>query len=229
MTEEEWLACEDPEPMLDLLVPQVSDRKLRLFAVACYFRLWRVRHPTGDLHPMILVAERFADGLASRDELENAEARIGGVGAYSSAASASNAAGAVLGEDASTAARWSARHAADYFGHLEVEAAGYKRENHFATGVIAERKVQAALAREVFGPILFRPIAAAPSWLAWNNETVLRLAQPIYADRAFDRLPILADALEDAGCTSQDILAHCRGGGDHARGCWVVDLILGKT
>ncbi len=55
-----------------------------------------------------------------------------------------------------------------------------------------------------------------------------RIAGTIYTDRAFDRLPILADALEDAGCDNAEILAHCRGGGEHVRGCWVVDLILGK-
>ena len=64
-----------------------------------------------------------------------------------------------------------------------------------------------------------------PSWL---TSTVIALAEGIYSDRAFDRLPILADALEDAGCDHADILAHCRGDGPHARGCWVVDLILGK-
>jgi hypothetical protein len=54
------------------------------------------------------------------------------------------------------------------------------------------------------------------------------LADAIYAERAFDRLPILADALEDAGCDSADPLAHCRGDGPHVRGCWVVDFVLGE-
>jgi len=63
---------------------------------------------------------------------------------------------------------------------------------------------------------------------AWLTPTVQSLAQAIYADRAFDRLPILADALEDAGCTDASILEHCRSGGVHVRGCWVVDLVLGK-
>jgi hypothetical protein len=53
-------------------------------------------------------------------------------------------------------------------------------------------------------------------------------AEGIYADRAFDRLPILADALQDAGCENPDVLGHCRGDGPHVRGCWVVDLVLGK-
>jgi hypothetical protein len=67
------------------------------------------------------------------------------------------------------------------------------------------------------------------SWLIWKGGTVLRLAQSIIDDGAFDRLPILADALEDAGCDTADILAHCRGGGEHVRCCWVVDLLLGKS
>jgi hypothetical protein len=72
----------------------------------------------------------------------------------------------------------------------------------------------------------FRPVACNPAWL---TPTVLALAQGIYDDRAFDRLPILADALQDAGCGSPDILDHCRGDSPHIRGCWVVDLLLGKS
>ena len=66
----------------------------------------------------------------------------------------------------------------------------------------------------------------APSILAWNNGCVPKLATAIEADRAFDRLPILADALEDAGCTHQELLDHCRGPGSHVSGCWVIDLLL---
>jgi hypothetical protein len=71
----------------------------------------------------------------------------------------------------------------------------------------------------------FRPVALDQSWL---TPTVRALAQGIYQDRGFDRLPILADALQDAGCENADILTHCRGPGPHVRGCWVVDLVLGK-
>jgi hypothetical protein len=81
-----------------------------------------------------------------------------------------------------------------------------------------------AILRDIFGNP-FRPVSAEPSWL---TSTVLQLAGGIYAGRAFDRLPILADALQDAGCDTTDILAHCRGPGPHVRGCWVVDLVLGK-
>ena len=63
---------------------------------------------------------------------------------------------------------------------------------------------------------------------AWLTSTVVSLAQPIYAERAFDRLPILADALEDAGCDNADTLTHCRSEGPHVRGCWALDLVLAK-
>jgi hypothetical protein len=74
----------------------------------------------------------------------------------------------------------------------------------------------------------FRLVTAARAWLSWNEATIPKMAQGIYDERAVDRLPILADALEDAGCDNADILAHCRAPGPHVRGCWVVDLILGK-
>ncbi|MBX3398315.1 MAG: hypothetical protein KF873_06205 [Gemmataceae bacterium] len=79
--------------------------------------------------------------------------------------------------------------------------------------------------RDIFGNP-FRPVAVDPAWL---TSTAVAIAQGIYDDRAFDRLPILADALQDAGCENADILAHCRSEGPHVRGCWVVDLVLGKS
>jgi hypothetical protein len=79
--------------------------------------------------------------------------------------------------------------------------------------------------QDVFGNP-FRPVTFDPSC---RTSTILTLAAGIYADRAFDRLPILADALQDAGCDNLDILNHCRGGGVHVRGCWVVDQLLGKS
>ena len=81
--------------------------------------------------------------------------------------------------------------------------------------------------RDIFGNP-FRSASVNPLWLTWNDGTIPNLARALYDDRAFDRLPILGDALEDAGCVNADILAHCRSGGEHVRGCWVVDLLLGK-
>jgi hypothetical protein len=95
-----------------------------------------------------------------------------------------------------------------------------------AGGIFGEGAVQAALVRCIFGNP-FRPVTFDP---AWRTSDVLALAQGIYDERAFDRMPILADALQDAGCTNDDILTHCRDTNTpHARGCWVVDLVLGKA
>jgi len=88
----------------------------------------------------------------------------------------------------------------------------------------AEEKVQAALLRDVAGNLFCSTQLAS----SWRTQTVRQVAEAIYRERAFDRMPILADALEEAGCTNQDILAHCRQSGVHVRGCWVVDLILGQ-
>ena len=101
--------------------------------------------------------------------------------------------------------------------------ASFRHANHFG----GENRNHAKLFRDIFGNS-FRPVAVDPDWLAWNHGTVSGIARHIYDDRAFDDLPILADALEDAGCTNADVLNHCRGGGEHVRGCWVVDLVLGK-
>jgi hypothetical protein len=90
---------------------------------------------------------------------------------------------------------------------------------------LQEKRILTTILRCVFGNP-FRPVAVDPNWL---TSTVLALAQGIYEERAFDRLPILADALQDAGCDNEDILNHCRDIGPHARGCCVVDLVLGKT
>ncbi len=80
--------------------------------------------------------------------------------------------------------------------------------------------------RDIFGNP-FRPVACDPEWL---TSDVLALARGIYDDRAFDRMPILADALQDAGCDNDEVLNHCRDPNQiHVRGCWVVDLLLGKS
>jgi hypothetical protein len=98
-----------------------------------------------------------------------------------------------------------------------------------ATGLIKDRQreqaIQCELIRDIFGNP-FRPVAVDPSW---RTSTVVALAQQMYESRDFAPMPVLADALQDAGCDNEDVLAHCRGAGPHVRGCWVVDLILGKS
>ncbi|HEY1186644.1 MAG TPA: hypothetical protein VGE74_03255 [Gemmata sp.] len=89
----------------------------------------------------------------------------------------------------------------------------------------AERKIHCALIRDIFGNP-FRPVVFAPEW---RTGTVTALAAQMYESRDFSAMPILADALQDAGCDNEDILTHCRAAGaTHVRGCWVVDLALGK-
>jgi hypothetical protein len=88
-----------------------------------------------------------------------------------------------------------------------------------------EKRACAALLRDIFGNP-FRPVSVDPSWL---TSDVVALARSTYDERAFDRMPILADALQDAGCTNNAVLTHCRDANPvHVRGCWVVDLLLGK-
>ncbi len=103
-----------------------------------------------------------------------------------------------------------------------------------------EEKAQADMFRDIFGnPFLnnpfphlrdhLTPLRFFPLHSTWLTSDVLALARGIYAERAFDRMPILADALQDAGCNNDDVLNHCRDANQvHVRGCWVVDLLLGK-
>jgi hypothetical protein len=96
----------------------------------------------------------------------------------------------------------------------------------FARAVQVESEAQAGLVRDIFGTLPLRPVYVDPSW---RTDTAMTLARTIYESREFSAMPILADALQDAGCGNEDILNHCRGPGPHVRGCWVVDLVLGKS
>lgn len=93
--------------------------------------------------------------------------------------------------------------------------------------VSAEKADQAALLREIIGNP-FHSASLNESWMLWNNGTVRKLAKAMYVERRFADLPLMADALEEAGCDNEDILAHCRSRDEHVRGCWVLDLLLGK-
>ena len=207
MTEAEWLACEDPGRMLEFVRGKASDRKLRLFAAA-YCRIIWDHYKMQWSRTAVEVAERHADRLATETELLSAtqpadDARV--YGGY-------------------------AAEAAYFTASLNVEAVQYAASREFAPSPrlrAARNTHHAVLFRDLFGNP-FRPKGVHPAWLSWNGGTVPKLAQAIYDDRAFDRLPILADALEDAGCSDAALLGHLRGGGEHFRGCWVLDLVLGK-
>jgi hypothetical protein len=235
MTEGEWLTCSDPEPMLGFLLGRVSERKVRLFACGCCRRIWHLVTRRRSRRA-VEVVERYCDGLADAEELRRAEDAA--TAAFMDAPDnscdemVSRLSADLAGRDAWRAAL-SAGEAADVAAHVavygvdpdepatEVSEAAYRAARH------AERALQCSLLRDLVGNP-FRSTAIDPCWLTRVDGTVRRLAQVIHDERRFGDLPVLADALEEAGCTDADILGHCRSGGEHVRGCWVVDALLGK-
>jgi hypothetical protein len=220
MTEEEWLACTNPTPLLECVRDRASERKLRLFAVACCRRIWHLMEK--GCREAVEAAERFADDPSIPIAPRHAELID-------------------WGEEHSATARYIAR-AAGYTASFAMfiagptsvfrypcwEAARYARWVARDAGREGEREAQGMLLHDLFANP-FRPLpAVAPAWLHWSAGTVLALARTIYEERSFDQLPVLADALEDAGCDNPVILEHLRGPGLHARGCWVLDALLDR-
>lgn len=208
MTEQEWLECDHVDGMLRLVE---SDRKLRLFGVACCREVWNL---IIDVHSReaVLVAERFADGLASREELEVVKRA---------------ALEAVVGADTVSVAAWKVALDAALDAALNVAwnvasdvawnaSGGGDRDATWN----AVRRTQTEILRDIVHPFWDGVISA--------NNSIVGLAATIYEDRDYSLMPILGDALEDAGCTDVSVLGHCRSGKRHFRGCWVVDKILGR-
>ncbi len=201
MSEAEWLAATDPTPMLGFLQGKASDRKLRLWATACCRRYWSQTLPQSS-RDAILKLEQSADGLATEPEL----------------AAAFRAHERTFGKHT---------HDGIYYG---IEAAVGLDFGYLLFGIAPddgskEPHGSAAILRDIFGKP-FRPVAVVPAWLTTD---VVALAEGIYAERDFFPMPILADALQDAGCENEDILNHCLdANATHVRGCWALDLVLGK-
>jgi hypothetical protein len=207
MTESEWLASSDPKSMLEFLRGRVSDRKLRLFAVGCCRRGWE-RITVNGIKELVEFAERSAEvRLTERDWLDAFHS-------HSSCAFTRH----VVWPDA-----W---QAASKMSEGWLKISGNSKPRRQARHCV-ERPAQTALLFDVIGNP-FQPWFVFAEWLRWRDATIPKLARAIYEERAFDQLSILADALEDSGCEDTEILAHCRRPGPHVRGCWVVDLILGK-
>jgi hypothetical protein len=252
MIESEWLASDDPVAMLAQFIPPggrssrtghklnsfpTTDRKLRLFAVACCRQVWYLLTDECSRRA-VEVAERYADGLATAEELDRAALGVAGV------------------PGRTNAPLWCCAFSADFVLRNVPRACG------------VPPTAQAALLRCVFGNPFRPPPAVDPAWLWANDRAAGLVAEGIYEDRAFEHLPILADALEEAGCTDAALLGHLRGrercpclgrrrsvklfsepppspvgelvcgvcDGEgwvdspalHARGCWALDLLLGK-
>jgi hypothetical protein len=238
-----WLACDDPEPMLTVLrdargragqppaessadlVTSVyrrmgggalSERKARLFAAACCRGDWASIGPPA-FRDLVETAERFADGRADLGALREAKRR----------AKADPAWGGALGP------LWAAYlTAGEPVNFITLDYDHGPEYAHRHVGVA--RCVRADLLRCIFGNP-FHPVGADPAWLAWNGGTVGRLAEAAYEERALPsghldaaRLGVLADALEEAVCADNELLGHLRAQGPHVRGCFAVDLLLGR-
>ena len=244
MTEAEWLTGTDPHLLLEGLHGGASDRKLRLFAAACCRRLWPLL-TQGRSRRAVEVSERHADGLAADLELKAAYRPAAWLEdtavppwavQLAAEAAAANAAYEEAADAAVRASLWAvdatagaaADAVADPPGSLDAARTGDRWFRIFQAVKAAEKEAQCRLLRCLVGNP-FRPVRPHPFWLAWHGGTVVRLAEQVYHGRRTGDLPVLADALEEAGCADPDILAHCRSGAEHARGCWVVDLLLGKS
>jgi hypothetical protein len=225
VTEPEWLAEADPWWLLEWLrlngrlVERV--RKLCLFACACCRGAWG-RLGDDRLRAHVRVAEAYADGRATAAELLGVER--GAEPAWGSLL-------AVLLRQPGYAERRddpplppTGEAAVMRFFNRSLAAAGVAPVVGADFITDAERKAVTDLVRDIYGNP-FRPPTCDPRW---RTADAVGLAAAAYDDRAFDRLPLLGDALMDAGCDSADIVAHCRSNGPHVRGCWVVDLVLDK-
>jgi hypothetical protein len=225
--ERTWLTTTTPGSLLRTLRGKRLPRRRRLFAVACCRRA--LGHLTkASSRRAVEVAERFADGAADREELQAAYAAAQGVANQFFV----RAQHAPRAEQTAAWDTWRLAYAAQLTcGTSRLEGPSeevIKWASHIspARGV-EEKQAHCDLIRDLFGsPFRSRP-AVAPAWLAWDGGTVPRLARAAYDERAFERLPVLADALEEAGCTDADLLGHLRAARPHARGCWVLDLLLG--
>ncbi|VTR97201.1 Uncharacterized protein (Fragment) OS=uncultured bacterium PE=4 SV=1 [Gemmata massiliana] len=206
MTEEEWLKCTTPVSLLEF-ISAANQRKLRAFAIACCRRI----APFIDDPRMIAAldaAEQFVDGATSSDLLTEHHRAVSD--SYSDAQ-----------YEQAWAAIWCASRA-------EV---GWNVSSH-AVQVLefekwgSEYSAHCDLIRDIFGSP-FCPVTFSPEWL---TTTATAIAAQMYQSRDFSAMPILADALQDTGCDNPDVLNHCRdAGATHVRGCWVVDMVLGKS
>ena len=203
MTEDEWLASTDPDAMGEVVArrKRASPRVLRLYCAAYWS--W--------------CAGRFR-AKADREEML--------------------AAVALLEEWAETGAEPDDQSGTPYVFWQDDARMAFGVTTRIAVQDDKPRHRSAARAvwalRELFGNPFTTPRSKSRTrrgWMLdplWRTDTAVALARKMYESRDFGAMPILADALQDAGCDNDDILNHCRGPGPHVRGCWVVDLVLGK-
>jgi len=216
MAEPEWVFdWQTTEQDLTEWESLCGPRKYRLYVIACYREILPLLIDERS-RQAIAVAEQYADGLVSRAELQTAF----DIAELASLEAESNADFSTRERAAMTALLW-----------VAAENAELMESNLSPTGFAVElmppekHDVGWRLWLDVYGPR--KPVQFAPEW---QTDTALSLARQMYESRDFSAMPILADALQDAGCDNDDILNHCRDEKQvHVRGCWVVDLVLGKS
>jgi hypothetical protein len=228
LTEAQWLECKSINlPVMKWVRRYGSDRKFYLAAAAAV-RMVADQLIDADSRAAIDVVERFADGQATLEEMQaarDAAARADFLGPPTQATLEDS-----RRQYAGMAAMYAAtppNELAPRNGPRGVWIGAYNALDYAnKAGKMTElRPRHAALLRDIIGNP-FRTVTIAPGW---RTSNVAALAQGIYEERAFERMPILADALEEAGCTEATILDHCRQLAEHVRGCWVVDFLLGKA
>ena len=217
MNEAEWLNSHDPRAMLQDVGNTASERMLLLFCVACC-RAIGAPHPDRD-GPIIEAVERYADGIGSEAEV------IRAVRAYDSDYCLAHRIAQffeIRGHGYDLSLHLHAAGVTNTASWIGLGQGGSELERGAEIGRRARE--QAALLRDIIG-YPFRPVAFDP---AWRTSNAVALAAQMYESRDFSAMPILADALQDAGCETAEILDHCRSAGPHVRGCWVVDFVLAR-
>jgi hypothetical protein len=222
VTEELWHAAAHPQNLW--YAPFVrNERKRRLTLCACARRVLPVLHNDPRAVALLEACERHADSPPREARTiwkEVAAARVQLREFFREV------------DDEATTDRTRRRRAALYAVHTASDATvsrAFPTFNWVSTALCrksprAELAAQVAILHDIYGNP-FHPVAFSPEW---RTDTAVTLARTMYDDRDFSAMPILADALQDAGCDSAEVLDHCRGPGPHVRGCWVVDLVLGK-
>jgi hypothetical protein len=216
ITEADWLGWDgDPGELIERLTGKVGSRKLRLFYCACVRQVWSLLKDERS-QQAVEASELFADGLLDVETLIHA--RKAGYSASYEAAIPDHRSPSC---EAAAAAFMCANDELIY-------ASGVPTRVAMALGDLAGGyKMLSDICRDVIGNP-FRPAAAPALQSVGRCQSVIVLAQRIYSDRAFHLLPHLAQELAQAGCQDSSILSHCLQPGPHARGCWVVDLLLDK-
>jgi hypothetical protein len=228
MTEKQWLRSVNAETMNSYYAHRHTERKARLLMLACCLRHSRYMVEEPVLKMTELLTTHYADPRKPDEPFDGKAIRAAyrKLEGYASSTDSGPIRGLAFGmvaaaEPVATMKRLHEDFEYLVFSCLHDVAAGVTEGK-----VKRESRVQAQILRDILGNP-FRPVVVEPEWL---TDTVVSLARQMYVTQDFTAMPILADALQEAGCENADILGHCRDEKQqHVRGCWVLDLIIGNT